>query len=1131
MSEKNINVDKQFDLTLDDKGYIIEVGSYRSLPAPLLGSQFQGGRVSYSTLDFWQISGCSDFAKGMGQKFLVDPSMFYRSEGVDVSEPGEFRLAKKIKTLTGFPSDKGEITARYRSDDSLYLGTSTGKILMTSDGVSFSEVVDTGAGKIYAFFQLDEKLFATKGDGKTWVLSKFQKIFERTKDSNYELFDNENYVGQTFKGSDIPELKTIYLELKAYQGKLLGNLVLDIYELGDNSLPTGDPISSATRAPFDPGNKKLAFNFSESIEFDSTKSYAWVIKVEGGSSEAYGIYRTGTAYADGNMIFSPRVDPYFEAKLKFSNFDAKIDSVSGDTVFYEGENDKNYIYERLGQTVQNLTKDHSAELIAHTPALDDLALSKFEAELFSITDNVLTYTDDSYSNFLKGGQTLWNVTKDKKVPIASIDLIKEEITIGEFSAKIDSLTSSSIAYREAVGQDYLWKTFKLKNVTKDKSAIVTDHFKYTSTTGSINLSIDPISDGWSINDDIISLPLDGWIEGVDKLEVNVELAGWEKGDRLFISDKVLIYKDSVGATNLEEGMVITNKTIDSGDTAIIEEIDTGRSRLVLSKNPYAAEWTKDDEIKVEIVGTLSEAGKSWNKDISKDLAFEVWNEEAVTSSWKEIGPEGLFWVSVEDEEAFGLFGDGIRTSSNGIVWVPEPPDPLWSLPDSEVALGAITIPRGFLIGTKRGLWVFTGGGSSYELRNFSAFASSNNFQDMDTWSQYAIFGIENRGIYYTAGTSVYPTNILTDFENFVFKSLRSVLKVGQDIWALVSDSNDDWYLARCNMKVHTSPSYWTLIKKLDREPVHLASFDKDHIYIFYKTNAPDILDFSKYESSGYLTTSLIDEGVLKLQKYYRSLSIRCEEFPLHSNISLNYKIDNGFWKTAGSLVGSGQPGIYSINLPNPTRGNRIQVRIDVSQSGGQSPVITDVMWKFFLLRPKEDPNWKKKFYFSVIAEDSLALHDGSLDSRSRTGIINDIWASKNKNEIIAFEAPDSCRVQVLKIKSTTKKFSVKVDRANEELIIYSDNKVLRTATLNCTLNDLKTSIDNWPDFEAELTTEATPTDSATVLGSLDTGEEKKGTRILCSSDRVFKVIFDPAAPSESLRRRNSTRIQVALREI
>ena len=144
------------------------------MPAPLMGTRFAAGRQAYQNLDFWQVGAMTDFTHGINQKFLVDPSAFFLSLGIDPSRPGEIKLERDLVAVT-LPADPGVVTARYRASDATYLGTSTGKILKSVDGVTFTVDIETGAGQIYGFYEISEEggdnfLFATKGEGgKTWI--------------------------------------------------------------------------------------------------------------------------------------------------------------------------------------------------------------------------------------------------------------------------------------------------------------------------------------------------------------------------------------------------------------------------------------------------------------------------------------------------------------------------------------------------------------------------------------------------------------------------------------------------------------------------------------------------------------------------------------------------------------------------------------------------------------------------------------------------------------------------------------------------------------------------------------------------------------------------------------------------
>ena len=81
-----MEIQKQYNIYLDYKGYMVDRGAANVSSAPLMGNIFSTGRSNYSDLDFWQVGASTDFSHGMNQKFIVDPSAYYLSLGIDISE-------------------------------------------------------------------------------------------------------------------------------------------------------------------------------------------------------------------------------------------------------------------------------------------------------------------------------------------------------------------------------------------------------------------------------------------------------------------------------------------------------------------------------------------------------------------------------------------------------------------------------------------------------------------------------------------------------------------------------------------------------------------------------------------------------------------------------------------------------------------------------------------------------------------------------------------------------------------------------------------------------------------------------------------------------------------------------------
>ena len=161
---------------------MVDRGAANVSSAPLMGNIFSTGRSNYSDLDFWQVGASTDFSHGMNQKFIVDPSAYYLSLGIDISEPGEIKLERDL-VASAMPTEPsggwGTVTATYRSATHLWIGTSLGYVLYrkTGDAVWTQETsITSDSNQIYDFFEIKNPygdgnvcLFVTKGAYKGYV--------------------------------------------------------------------------------------------------------------------------------------------------------------------------------------------------------------------------------------------------------------------------------------------------------------------------------------------------------------------------------------------------------------------------------------------------------------------------------------------------------------------------------------------------------------------------------------------------------------------------------------------------------------------------------------------------------------------------------------------------------------------------------------------------------------------------------------------------------------------------------------------------------------------------------------------------------------------------------------------------
>lgn len=902
-----MQLESRYNLYLDYSGYQIEPRSYRASPAPLMGTKFTTGRSAYSDLDFWQIGAVTDFSKGINQKYMVDPSMSFYSQGLNLSKPGELTLERDTETFTGLPGTVGKITAHFRRLGELYLGDDEGHIMKSTNGVTFTtkKTITDSDKTIYNFYEIAGRLFVTTGTGYIYV--------------------NED-----------PDHSDVW---------------------------TKEAISTQFPLP----------------DYDQTPDNGYDIHGTTKAAETFKVPMSGNTFET------------LKVKLK------KTASPSGNIVFTIHEED--------------------------------------------------------------------------------ID------TVGEPGIQVTGASFSITA--ASVGTSYAWEE---KDITAfDLRAGV--RYYLVAEASSANAS-------------------------------NYFTWGYEEGSK---------------------------GTYDSGNG---KEYD----------------------------------GTDWTDKPYRSYYFEL----------RRLTIADLYYVMVESDYAFGWFGDGIRRSVDGYNWIPEPPDPLWVMPSNEgVPLNAVAIPKSFISGSHSGLWSFVGGSSGINLWSFPDYSNPNNFRGLEKWGHYAIFSIENQGLYYTDGSQVIPTTITYLGEGFKFQSCKHIHSNGWDIYALVSDNGTDWYLARANMNYHSQPKYWWIVKKLNSEPKRIVGWDDDRIFIFYENETAETFDKinGPYVEEGHMITSWIDENMIKILKMYNNLNAIFSEFPGDSSSAnstyakLSYLVNRqANYINSSTVYGNPEQTEMTYSLPNPTLGNRIKIKLTIGRpttDDSIAPIITDLTWKYILQKPAEDVAVKKSFTFIVLAEDLLEdyLENSHIPSEpileQRSDILSMLWETSAKKEVLNFISPDNKSEIGIKVTyegSGTGAF-ITIDRTNytmsnrvtNDLKFSGDANIgggigdycYKDKTLAQVVSDLNTL---WgPDFTFEVHHDQDSTRSAndleprkdmivcnatyTAAASIDddqfTGNARLGrgsseynTYLMVGSD-VHAVIMGTNSPSQSkleLDGRGSDRLQITLRE-
>lgn len=114
--------DKKYHVSIDGIGYVLQINNrgrivYDKKPAPTFINRFGGGDVTYRDGSIWQFWGQVDWRGGCKQKIFDDPTKFWDSENVDVTQSGKLRLSHKLID-TGLVESGKEVTAMgvYKKD-------------------------------------------------------------------------------------------------------------------------------------------------------------------------------------------------------------------------------------------------------------------------------------------------------------------------------------------------------------------------------------------------------------------------------------------------------------------------------------------------------------------------------------------------------------------------------------------------------------------------------------------------------------------------------------------------------------------------------------------------------------------------------------------------------------------------------------------------------------------------------------------------------------------------------------------------------------------------------------------------------------------------------------------------------
>lgn len=206
-----------------------------------------------------------------------------------------------------------------------------------------------------------------------------------------------------------------------------------------------------------------------------------------------------------------------------------------------------------------------------------------------------------------------------------------------------------------------------------------------------------------------------------------------------------------------------------------------------------------------------------------------------------------------------------------------------------------------------------------------------------------------------------------------------------------------------------------------------------------------------------------------------------------------------------------------------------------------SPLVSDLCWTYILSNFSEDEAVKKNFFFTIIGEDRLEQLTGEIEElekespRSRVEILNDLWETAGKKQLLNFVGADNKRELGLTVEyvGTGVSCLLTIDRTNYEITIYVDGVLDQTISYkNKNIKQISDMINALTNYTSEVHQDQENTRSAHDLEPVK-DLEIKGSALIYVGNDIHCVIFNPSSPGQvnlALEGRGSARINMSLRE-
>jgi hypothetical protein len=145
------------------------------------------------------------------------------------------------------------------------------------------------------------------------------------------------------------------------------------------------------------------------------------------------------------------------------------------------------------------------------------------------------------------------------------------------------------------------------------------------------------------------------------------------------------------------------------------------------------------------------------------------------------------------------------------------------------------------------------------------------------------------------------------------------------------------------------------------------------------------VDFTDYETTGYVDLSIVDGGAVALDKVFDSVTVTMDPIGANQAISFKFSTDNGGSFTDAYLEGTvetliNQAGLTEMTIPLNQKAPGIQIRMTLAGPGTTSPNVLNVALKYHQLGLADTI-----VQIPILCTDRQTLLSGRIDEASHEG--------------------------------------------------------------------------------------------------------------------------------------------------